>query len=149
MIVGLRKDLAGVFRMQPKFPAIATNMGDVLRDLMGENGWAGAEDWALGIGALSDTIRGYQGTAKRGEARCARQNGVSYAPPAKAAPTERDASKERFLPGLTNRMCARLQGFPDDWQFVGGLGPVANQIGNAVAPPFGTRAAEAYQSPCD
>ncbi|WP_409995129.1 hypothetical protein [Rhizobium leguminosarum] len=30
-----------------------------------------------------------------------------------------------------------MLGFPDDWEFVGGLGAVANQIGNAVAPAVG------------
>ncbi|MFW8585922.1 DNA cytosine methyltransferase [Rhizobium beringeri] len=152
MIVGFRKDLAGAFRMPPKFPGLVTNMGDVLRDLISANGWAGAEDWVrmmrerpefdrvgnpIGVGALSDTIRGYQGSPKKGEARRALENGVSYAPPAKAAPTNEEASREGFLPGLTNRMRARLQGFPDDWEFVGGLGAVANQIGNAVAPVVG------------
>ncbi len=34
-------------------------------------------------------------------------------------------------------MRARLQGFPDDWQFVGGIGTVADQIGNAVVPAVG------------
>ncbi|MBD8689887.1 MULTISPECIES: DNA cytosine methyltransferase [unclassified Rhizobium] len=56
------------------------------------------------------------------------------APPAKAAPTEDEGAREGFVPGLTNRMRARLQGFPDLWDFVGGLGPVADQIGNAVVP---------------
>ncbi|WP_261319099.1 DNA cytosine methyltransferase [Rhizobium leguminosarum] len=152
MIVGFRKDLAGVFRTPPKFPGLATNMGDVLQDLMSANAWNGAEDWVrrmrerpefdrfgnpIGVGALSDTIRGYQGSPKKGEARRALENGVSYAPPAKAAPTNEEASRQGFLPGLTNRMRARLQGFPDDWEFVGGLGAVANQIGNAVAPAVG------------
>jgi DNA (cytosine-5)-methyltransferase 1 len=83
---------------------------------------------------LSDTIRGYQGSAQQGEARRALKNGVSYAPPAKAAPTKEEASREGFVPGLTNRMRARLQDFPDEWEFSGGLGAVADQIGNAVAP---------------
>ncbi|WP_284777433.1 DNA cytosine methyltransferase [Agrobacterium sp. lyk4-40-TYG-31] len=48
-------------------------------------------------------------------------------------PTTQEASRDGFVPGLTNRMRARLQGFPDDWGFVGGMGPVADQIGNAVA----------------
>ncbi len=91
----------------------------------------------IGVGALSDTIRGYQGSAKKGEARRTLENGVSYAPPVKAAPSHEDAPKEGFLPGLTNRMRARMQGFPDTWEFVGGLGPVVNQIGSAVAPPVG------------
>jgi DNA (cytosine-5)-methyltransferase 1 len=34
-------------------------------------------------------------------------------------------------------MRARLQDFPDEWAFVGGLGSVADQIGNAVAPAMG------------
>ncbi|WP_392711029.1 DNA cytosine methyltransferase [Rhizobium ruizarguesonis] len=152
MIVGFRKDAAGIFRMPPKFPEMARNMGDVLADLMGASGWNGAEDWVrmmrkrpefdrfgnpIGVGALSDTIRGYQGSPKEGEARRALENGVSYAPPAKVAPTNDEASREGFVPGLTNRMRARLQDFPDDWKFVGGMGSVADQIGNAVAPAVG------------
>ncbi|XUY25590.1 DNA cytosine methyltransferase [Agrobacterium sp. rho-8.1] len=38
------------------------------------------------------------------------------------------------MPGLTNRMRARLQGFPNTWEFVGEIGPVADQIGKAVVP---------------
>ncbi|WP_342635870.1 DNA cytosine methyltransferase [Rhizobium leguminosarum] len=53
---------------------------------------------------------------------------------AKAAPTDEEARTEGFVPWLTNRMRARLQGFPDDWEIVGGIPSVADQIGNAVAP---------------
>jgi DNA (cytosine-5)-methyltransferase 1 len=137
MFVGMRKDLAGVFRMPRKFPELATNVGLVLADLMTENGWSGAEAWLQSMkdrDYRADTIRGYQGSAWDGEAIRADRRQVRYAPPAKAAPTDEEASKEGFVPGLTNRMRARLQGFPDDWKFVGGLGPVADQIGNAVVP---------------
>jgi DNA (cytosine-5)-methyltransferase 1 len=161
MIVGFRKDLAGVFRMPPTLPGMATNMGDVLHDLMSENGWNGADDWVrmmrerpefdrfgnpLGVGALSDTIRGYQGSPKEGEARRALMNGVSYAPSAKAAPTNAEAEREGFVPGLTTRMRARLQGFPDAWAFVGGIGSVTDQIGNAVAPAVGQAVGLAFLS---
>lgn len=137
MLVGLRKDLTGSFRMPRKFPELATNVGDVLADLMGENGWSGAGAWLQSMkdrDYRADAIRGYQGSARDGEAIRADDRQLRYAPPAKAAPTNEDASKEGFVPGLTNRMRARLQGFPDDWKFVGGLGPVADQIGNAVVP---------------
>ncbi|TBY13060.1 hypothetical protein E0I94_08040 [Rhizobium laguerreae] len=85
-------------------------------------------------GILADTIRGYKGSGHKGEQARWLRNGVAYAPIAKAAPTDEDAGTEGFVPCLTNRMRARLQGFPDDWQFVGGIPSVADQIGNAVAP---------------
>ncbi|WFU04095.1 DNA cytosine methyltransferase [Rhizobium sp. CB3171] len=137
MFVGMRKDLAGTFRMPPRFPELSTNVGVVLADLMGENGWIGADAWLEAMRARdyrSDTIRGYQGSPHVGEAVRAAERQLSYAPPAKAAPTNEEASREGFVPGLTNRMRARIQAFPDEWRFVGGLGPVADQIGNAVVP---------------
>src|SRR5690606_16317368 len=40
---------------------------------------------------------------------------------------------------LTNRECARFQGFPDSFRFLGGIDSVRRQIGMAVPPP-GARA---------
>ncbi|MCF1469830.1 DNA cytosine methyltransferase [Agrobacterium vitis] len=137
MLVGMRKDLAGAFRMPRKFPELATNVGVALVDLMGEKGWEGADAWLQSMkdrDYRADTIRGYQGSARAGEAIRSKRQQIRYAPPAKAAPTEDEGSREGFVPGLTNQMRARLQGFPDNWEFVGGLGPVADQIGNAVVP---------------
>ena len=39
------------------------------------------------------------------------------------------------MPKLTVRMCARVQGFPDDWAFIGKKTPAYRQIGNAFPPP--------------
>lgn len=38
---------------------------------------------------------------------------------------------------LTNRECARIQGFPDDYEFAGSPAAVAKQIANAVPVPLG------------
>lgn len=149
LIVGVRRELSGSFRMPPRFPEMATNVGDALTDLMGANGWSGVNDWIRRMretaiidktgnlirkGILADTIRRYKGSGLPGEKARWRQNSVAYAPIAKAAPTDEEALAEGFVPRLTNQMRARLQGFPPDWEFVGGIPSVADQIGNAVAP---------------
>jgi DNA (cytosine-5)-methyltransferase 1 len=39
-------------------------------------------------------------------------------------------------------MVARLQGFPDEWQFSGGKTAAYRQVGNAFPPPFAKAIAE-------
>ena len=44
--------------------------------------------------------------------------------------------------GLTMREAARLQGFPDAFEFLGGFDDIFRQIGEAVAPPFAAAVAD-------
>ena len=44
---------------------------------------------------------------------------------------------------LNNRERARLQGFPDDFRFLGGFGSIRSQVGMAVPPPAGKVICEA------
>jgi DNA (cytosine-5)-methyltransferase 1 len=46
---------------------------------------------------------------------------------------------EDGLPRLTPRMVARIQSFPDEWEFMGGKTIMCRQIGNAL-PPLVARA---------
>ncbi len=47
---------------------------------------------------------------------------------------------------ITHREAARLQGFPDDFEFVGSKTEIARQIGNAVPPPLAAAVAHSVAS---
>lgn len=147
LIVGVREEYAGAFRMPQGFPHRRTDIGTALVDLMAENGWDGARDWAsgrreqpiigrcgetIGYGALASTIVTRRGKPREKEAARWGAKCIDIAGLPDAAPTAEQASKPGFMPALTARMRARLQDFPDDWQFVGGKQATADQIGNAV-----------------
>ncbi|WP_179877561.1 DNA cytosine methyltransferase [Rhizobium anhuiense] len=152
LIVGMNKTAIGAFRAPPTFPQWRQNMGDALEDLMAENGWKGAADWAEALrsqivrrngielrGALASTVVGRKGSAREKEAARWGRKGIDIRTVSDAAPTQEqvDRAGPGFLPLLTLRMRARLQAFPDYWSFVGGKDSVARQIGNAVPPPIG------------
>lgn len=152
LIVGMRGGLMANFRVPPSFPEWRTTLGDALLDLMAENGWTGAEAWAEarrnhlvvqdGVelrGVLASTIVGRKGGAQEKEQARWASKGLDIAKIADAAPTQEEADHagKDFLPSLTLRMRARLQGFPDWWQFMGGKDSAARQIGNAVPPVVG------------
>ncbi|MGO7535231.1 DNA (cytosine-5-)-methyltransferase [Rhizobium beringeri] len=152
LFVGLRQGAMAAFRAPPTFPQWRSNLGDVLEDLMAANGWTGAKDWAEarrnhlvvrnGIelrGALASTVVGRKGGSREKEAARWAKKGIDIATVADAAPTQEEADKggAGFLPQLTLRMRARLQGFPDYWDFVGGKDSTARQVGNAVPPVIG------------
>lgn len=60
------------------------------------------------------------------------------------APPERDFVG---MPRLTTRMAARIQGFPDEWQFSGRKTAAYRQIGNAFPPPVAKAvASQIYQA---
>lgn len=144
IFVAFLRGLARDFAWPKKHSERAPTVGMALRDLMSANGWRGADAWTQHANAIAPTLVG--GSTKHGgpdlgptRAKLAwKELGVNGHLLADAAPAE----DFHGLPHLTVRMCARLQGFPDDWQFAGGKTAAYRQVGNAFPPPVARAVAE-------
>jgi len=137
VFVGIRKELAADFSWPEPRKAEPPTVGELLHDLMKANGWRGADRWREQASTIAPTLVG--GSKKHGGPDL----GPTRAKRAWAAlgvdgmGLWDDAPPRDFvgMPRLTPRMTARIQGFPDDWQFVGRKTATYRQIGNAFPPP--------------
>lgn len=144
IFVAIRSDLAEHFSWpQPSgFPP--QTVGETLYDLMSSNGWRNARAWADAANEIGPTIVGgshKHGGPDLGPTR-ARKAWATLGVDGLGIANEVPPPDFVGMPRLTLRMVARIQGFPDDWQFAGGKTQTYRQIGNALPPPFARAVAQ-------
>jgi len=150
VLVALKEEYARYFSYPASNDQPKVYVGDVLHDLMSSKGWEGADKWKEGALKIAPTLVGgskKHGGADLGPTRARNkwlELGVNGKGVANDVPSEDDPID--FCPKLTIKMVARLQGFPDMWNFKGGKTSQYRQIGNAFPPPVARALGEAIIS---
>lgn len=141
IIIGVRNDIKDTFEYPQKNISNTQTVGECLYDLMATNGWEKADEWKKRAKRIAPTLVG--GSKKHG--------GPDLGPTrAKKSWAElgidghgiaNDAPVRDFdgMPRLTAKMLARLQGFPDEWDFGKRKTVACRMIGNAFPPPVAMR----------
>lgn len=137
IIIGVRTDLTDNFVFPDKRPESSLSVGELLFDLISENGWKGAQEWAKKASGIAPTLVG--GSKKHGGPDLgptrARLAWAALGVDGKGVASEAPEADFTGMPRLTPRMLARIQGFPDDWNFGSGKTAACRMIGNAFPPP--------------
>jgi len=144
VIVAVKNCIAEHFAWPEPNGKMPLTVGDTLYDLMGEKDWRDRWVWRKKANGIAPTIVGgskKHGGPDLGPTRAKRawaELGVDGMGIADEAP----GRSFRGKPRLTVRMVARLQGFPDAWQFSGRKTNAYRQVGNAFPPPVAYAVAE-------
>ena len=137
VIFGIRKDIKGTFSYPLETHKLTKTVGETLIDLMKENDWTGAVEWAKQASSIAPTVVG--GSKKHGGPDLgpvrARKAWAALGVDGLGIANEAPQKDFKGMPRLTPRMIARIQGFPDNWDFGNKKTAACRMIGNAFPPP--------------
>lgn len=137
ILIALKKEYFPYFKWPEKHNKTPKSVGKLLYDEMKSAGWQGAEEWLKQATGVAPTLVGgskKHGGADLGPTRAKKAwaalgvdgGGLADGPP---------SQDHTGMPRLNLKMTALVQGFPDDWEFVGKKTPAYRQVGNAFPPP--------------